>query len=316
MSSKRENNIVGLERGAYLRMLAFFLGPAVLLYSVFSIYPLLATIVNSLYQHQPDGSFVYNGVGNFKTLLADETWSKPFWNAFRNNCLFFFIHMCVQNPIGLLLAALLSLPRLRLASTYRTLIFMPTMLSVVIIGFTWQLILSPLWGVAKMLLVSVGLGHFFGPWLGVESTALLTVSLISVWQFVGIPMILIYTALLAIPDELIDAATVDGLNQFQAFIWVKLPLIWPAIGLVSVLTFVNNFNAFDLIYAMKGALAGPNFSADIMGTLFYRTFFGNQLQLGNVSMGSAIATMMFLIILLGVMIYLFLIQRRMQRYAF
>ena len=97
---------------------------------------------------------------------------------------------------------------------------------------------------------------------------------------------------------------------------MKLPLIWPAIGLVSVLTFVNNFNAFDLIYAMKGALAGPNFSADIMGTLFYRTFFGNQLQLGNVSMGSAIATMMFLIILLGVMIYLFLIQRRMQRYAF
>ena len=316
MSSKLETNIVGLERGAYLRMLMFFLGPAVLVYSVFSIYPLLATIVNSLYQRQGDGSFVFHGVENFKTLLADETWSKPFWNAFRNNCLFFFIHMCVQNPIGLLLAALLSLPRLRLASTYRTLIFMPTMLSVVIIGFTWQLILSPLWGVAKMLLVSMGLGHFFGPWLGVESTALLTVSLISVWQFVGIPMILIYTALLTIPDELIDAATVDGLNQFQAFIWVKLPLIWPAIGLVSVLTFVNNFNAFDLIYAMKGALAGPNFSADIMGTLFYRTFFGNQLQLGDVSMGSAIATMMFLIILLGVMIYLLLIQRRMQRYAF
>ena len=129
-------------------------------------------------------------------------------------------------------------------------------------------------------------------------------------------LILVYTALLAIPDELIDAATVDGLNQFQAFIWVKLPLILPTLGLVSVLTFVNNFNAFDLIYAMKGALAGPNFSADIMGTLFYRVFFGNQLQLGDTSMGSAIATMMFLIILTGVMIYLFLIQRRMQRYSF
>jgi raffinose/stachyose/melibiose transport system permease protein len=193
---------------------------------------------------------------------------------------------------------------------------MPTMLSVVIIGFSWQLILSPLWGIAKMLLQTIGLGALFGPWLGQENTALLTVSLISVWQFVGIPMILIYTALLAIPDELVDAATVDGLNQFQTFIWVKLPLIWPTIGLVSVLTFVNNFNAFDLIYAMKGALAGPNFSADIMGTLFYRTFFGNQLQLGDLSMGSTIATMMLVVILAGVMIYLFLIQRRMQRYAF
>jgi raffinose/stachyose/melibiose transport system permease protein len=311
-----QNTIVGMGRGPYLRMLTFFLAPAIIVYSVFSIYPLLATILNSLYHLQPDGSFVFSGLRNFNTLLTDTTWSVPFWNAFRNNCVFFLIHMCVQNPIGLTLAALLSLRQLRLRATYRTLIFMPTMLSVVVVGFSWQLILSPLWGISKTLLQTVGLGSLFAPWLGQESTALITISLISVWQFVGIPMILIYTALLAIPEELIDAATVDGLNQFQAFIWVKLPLIWPTIGLVSVLTFVNNFNAFDLIYAVKGALAGPNFSVDIMGTLFYRTFFGNQLQNGDVSMGSTIATMMLFIILIGVMIYLFLVQRRIQRYAF
>ena len=314
--SSSTTGIVGMNRGTYLRLLAFFLAPAVIIYTLFSIYPLIATIINSLYLRQPDGSYLFNGLGNFTTLLTDTTWSVPFWNAFRNNCLFFLIHMVVQNPIGLVLAALLSLPRLRLRATYRTLIFMPTMLSVVVIGFAWQLILSPLWGIAKMFLQIVGLGFLFGPWLGVESTALLTISLISVWQFVGIPMILIYTALLAIPDELIDAATVDGLNQFQAFVWVKLPLILPTLGLVSVLTFVNNFNAFDLIYAMKGALAGPNYSADIMGTLFYRTFFGNQLQLGDLSMGSTVATMMFIVILIGVMTYLFAIQRRLQRYSF
>jgi raffinose/stachyose/melibiose transport system permease protein len=311
-----QDSIVGMGRGSYYRMLTFFLAPAVIVYTVFSIYPLFATIFNSLYQLQPDGSFVFNSLGNFQTLLTDTTWSVPFWNAFRNNCYFFLIHMCVQNPIGLILAALLSLRQLRLRATYRTLIFMPTMLSVVVVGFSWQLILSPLWGISKTLLQAVSLGSLFAPWLGQESTALITISLISVWQFVGIPMILIYTALLAIPEELIDAATVDGLNQFQAFIWVKLPLIWPTIGLVSVLTFVNNFNAFDLIYAVKGALAGPNFSVDIMGTLFYRTFFGNQLQNGDVSMGSTIATMMLFIILIGVMVYLFLIQRRIQRYAF
>jgi raffinose/stachyose/melibiose transport system permease protein len=309
-------HLVGVTRGAYTRALFFFLAPAVLIYSAFSIYPLLNTIVNSFYDKQDNGTFIYNGIANFTTLLTDPTWSVPFWNAFWNNCKFFFIHMLVQNPIGLLLAALLSLPVLRFRSAYRTLIFMPTMLSVVVIGFSWQLILSPLWGIAKMLLGAVGLGSLFGPWLGQESTALLTISLISVWQFVGIPMILIYTALLAIPDELIDAATVDGLNQFQAFLYVKLPLIWPTIGLVSVLTFVNNFNAFDLVYAMKGALAGPNFSADIMGTLFYRVFFGNQLQNGDVSMGATIATMMLIIILCGVMVYLFLVQRRLQRYSF
>ena len=308
--------IVGMSSGTYLRLLAFFLAPAVIIYTLFSVYPLVATIFNSFYSRNADGSSAWVGIGNFTTLLLDPTWSAPFWNALQNNFLFFAIHMVVQNPIGLALAAILSLPHLRMRAAYRTLIFMPTMLSVVIIGFTWQLILSPLWGIAKLFLNTFGLGFLFAPWLGEESSALITISLISVWQFVGIPMILIYTALLAIPDELIDAATVDGLNQFQAFIWVKLPLILPTIGLVSVLTFVNNFNAFDLIYAMKGALAGPNFASDIMGTLFYRTFFGNQLQLGDLSMGSAVATMMFLVILIGVMIYLFVIQRRIQRYSF
>ncbi len=306
----------GLTKGAQVKLLAFFLGPALLIYTAFSVYPLVATIINSLYLRQKDGSYLYNGLENFVTLLTDTTWSAPFWNAFLNNCYFFLIHMCVQNPIGLLIAALLSLRALRFRATYRTLIFMPTMLSVVIIGFIWQLILSPLWGIAKSFLGVFGLGFLFRPWLGEESTALLTVSLISVWQFVGIPMILIYTALLAIPEELSDAATVDGLNQFQTFAWIKLPLILPTLGLISILTFVNNFNAFDLIYAMKGALAGPNYSTDIMGTLFYRTFFGNQLQLGDASMGSTIATMMFIIILIGVMAYLFLVQRRIQRYSF
>ena len=90
----------------------------------------------------------------------------------------------------------------------------------------------------------------------------------------------------------------------------------PTIGLVSVLTFVGNFNAFDLIYSVKGALAGPNFASDILGTYFYRTFFGNQLQLGNPTMGATVATVMFFIILVGVCLYLFIVQRRLRRYAF
>ena len=81
---------------------------------------------------------------------------------------------------------------------------------------------------------------------------------------------------------------------------IKLPLILPSIGIISILTFVGNFNAFDLIYAAQGALAGPNFSTDILGTFLYRTFFGFQLQLGDPNMGATIATVMFLIILAGV----------------
>jgi raffinose/stachyose/melibiose transport system permease protein len=199
-------------------------------------------------------------------------------------------------------------------SVYRTLIFAPTVLSVVIIGFIWKLILSPIWGVAKDGLQGVGLGGLFEPWLGLQGPALVTISLMSVWQFVGIPMLLFSAALLAIPDEVLEAARVDGAGALRIFTRIQLPLIAPTVGIVAILTFVGNFNAFDLVYAVQGALAGPEFSADLLGTFFYRTFFGFQLQGGNPTMGATVAGMMFLIILFGVCLYLFGVQRRLQTY--
>lgn len=295
--------------------LVFFLGPGLLIYVVFSVYPLLDTLVLSLYNEQ-QGQSNFVGLQNFIALITDDTWSQAFWNALGNNFKFFAIHMLVQNPIGLLLAVLLSAPKLRLSGTYRTLIFMPTMLSVVIIGFVWQLLLSPIWGISEDFLYNIGLGQYFDAWLGKEGSALITLAFISVWQFVGIPMMLIYATLLNIPDDIVDASVVDGANSLQTFWHIKLPLILPTIAMVSILTFVANFNAFELIYAVKGALAGPNFSTDLMGTFFYRTFFGFQLQQGSASMGAAVATLMFLIILVGVMLFLFFIQRRIQRFQF
>lgn len=293
-----------------------FLAPAALIYTLFSIVPLVDTIRLSLYAGDDTGAMSFVGLDNFQLLFTDPAWSVPFWNALRNNLVFFAVHMVVQNLIGLALAMLLSLPNLTGRNVYRTLIFLPTMLSVVIIGFIWQLILSPLWGVARSFMHALGLGALFGPWLGDEGTALVTISLISVWQFVGIPMMLIYAALLNIPDDLTDAATIDGAGGWAVFWYVKLPLVLPTIGIVSILTFVANFNAFDLIYAVKGALAGPNFATDILGTFFYRTFFGYQLQVGSPTMGAAVATVMLGIILIGVLIYLFAVQRRLQRHAF
>ena len=129
-------------------------------------------------------------------------------------------------------------------------------------------------------------------------------------------MMLIYAALLNIPNEVIEAADLDGVRGPSLFFKVKLPLILPSIGIISILTFIGNFNAFDLIYATQGGLAGPNFSTDLLGTLLYRVFFGFQIQTGDPHMGAAIATVMFLIILVGVMIYLLGVQRRMTRYQF
>jgi raffinose/stachyose/melibiose transport system permease protein len=295
--------------------IAIFLAPAVLIYTAVMILPLIETLRLSLY-NVADGQSIFVGLDNFKVLFGDSRWSESFWNALKNNLVFFLIHMVVQNPIGIALAALLSLPVLRLRGFYRTAIFLPTILSFVIVGFIWKLILSPIWGVAPFLMDLVWMKSFFGPWLGKPGSALITVSLVSVWQNIGIPMMLIYAALLSIPDEVIEAAECDGVTGWSQFFKIKLPLILPTIGIVSILTFVGNFNAFDLVYTMQGALAGPDGSTDILGTFLYRTFFGFQLQVGDRSMGATIATVMFLIILAGVSLYLFVIQRRIRRYQF
>ncbi|MFS4580839.1 carbohydrate ABC transporter permease [Phaeobacter sp. C3_T13_0] len=295
--------------------IAVFLAPAVLVYTAIMIFPLFNTLRLALYSEN-DQIRQFVGLANFQTLFGNPNWSEQFWNALGNNFWFFFIHMLVQNPIGVALAAILSHPRLRMAALYRTAIFVPTILSFVIVGFAWKLILSPIWGITPDLLDAVGLKWLFAPWLGKESYALTTLALISVWQFVGIPMMLIYAALLSIPEEVIEAGEVDGITGMSAFWKIKLPLILPSIGIISILTFVGNFNAFDLIYTTQGALAGPDFSTDILGTFMYRTFFGFQLQLGDPHMGSAIATAMFAIILIGVCIYLFGIQTRLRRYQF
>ncbi len=309
--AERSDGMVGASRAAVAGHVLLFLGPAAAIYTVFSVWPLIDTIILSA---QVDGAWV--GAANFTRLFTDPAWSGPFWNALGNNVVFFAVHMAVQNPIGIVLAAILSLPGLRGAAVYRTILFLPTMLSVVIVGFIWQLMLSPLWGVGKTLMTGAGVGGWFQPFLGQPETALVTLALMSVWQFVGIPLMLIYAALLNIPEDLTEAARVDGASHLSIFWRVKLPLIAPTIGLVSVLTFVGNFNAFDLVYTVKGALAGPDFATDILGTLFYRTFFGFQLQPGDPNMGAAVATVMFAIILAGVLLYLFGVQRRMTRHTF
>ena len=303
----------GKHRNSSLHIWVFLL-PASFIYTLFMIWPLINSLSLSFYTVEGIGNApVFVGLANFRKLFSDPLWSERFWGALGNNFLFFFIHMMVQNPVGLVLASLLCSRTLGGRAVYRTIFFLPTMLSVVIVGFVWQLILSPIWGVTEGFLTRLGLGNLFAPWLGLESYALPLLSLISVWQFVGIPMMLFYAVLIGIPEELIEAARVDGASGWKIYWKIKFPLILPAVSIVGILTFIGNFNAFDLIYTTQGVLAGPAFSTDILGTFFYRTFFGHQLQLGNPTMGATIASVMLIIILFGVFLYM-LARSRIQSY--
>ena len=246
--------------------LLLFVLPALAVYGLFGITPLVTSMVMSLFDTGRAGN-AFIGLGNYLYLFSQPVVSGRFWNALGNNALYFAIHVYVEVPIGLLLAALLTSGGLRRSEgIYRTMLFIPTTLSVVIVGFIWRLIINPLWGLVGF------------PLLGTAATALPTISLMGVWEYFGIPMIFLYSALLAVPNDLVEAARIDGATPWRIFWGVKFPLIVPQFGLIVILTFIWTFNGFDLVYALNGSAPGPNYSTDILGTLFYRTFFGSSGQ--------------------------------------
>jgi raffinose/stachyose/melibiose transport system permease protein len=190
---------------------------------------------------------------------------------------------------------------------FRTIIFAPATLSVLVTGFLWTLILNPHWGAINQTLKAIGLDSWAKPWLGDENLALITISLTSVWQWVGMPTVLFLAGLLGIPDDLIEAARVDGASGWQIFWRIKFPLLKPVIGVVAILTFVDNFNAFDVIFAMAGARGEPGYATDLLATFFYRTGIAGEHPVGipNMGMGAAIATVTFTILMTGVLLWLY-----------
>ncbi|PZV35792.1 ABC transporter permease [Mesorhizobium kowhaii] len=281
-----------------------FVLPALAVYLVFAVLPLATSIVMSFFQTSGTSSDTFVGLANYERLFTHPTISGRFWNALLNNMQYFAIHLIVEVPMGLLLAALLTSGKLaRSEGIYRTLLFIPATLSVVIVGFVWRLIINPLWGLVGF------------PLLGTESTALTTISLMSVWQYFGIPMVFLYSALLAVPNELVEAANIDGAGGWTTFWKIKFPLIAPQFGLIAILTYIWTFNGFDLVFALNGSAPGPNYSTDILGTYFYRTFFGSSGQLADLDLGAAVATIIFLTVLLVTAAYFWLIQRRLKSYS-
>lgn len=288
-----------------------FLLPAVVIYIVFMAGPLFDSLRLSLYQGKGYDPTTFVGLQNYTDLFTNPLWREKFFNAFTNTCIFFGIHMLVQNTLGLLFANLLS-AEFRGRNFFRTVIFAPATLSVLVTGFLWTLILNPNWGAVNKTLIAVGLREYALPWLGRENLALPIISLTSVWQWVGMPTVMFLAGLMGISDELLEAARIDGASEWNIFWKIKFPLLKPVIGVVAILTFVDNFNAFDVIYSMAGAKGEPAYSTDLLATLFYRTGIAGEHPVGipNMGMGAAIATMTFAILMTGVLFWLYLSRKQ------
>lgn len=292
------------------RAWALLLLPALIIYLTFMAIPLFDSLRLSLYTGKGYNPTEFVGFQNYIDLFTTPLWRERFFGAVIHTTIFFAIHMLVQNTLGLLFANLLS-SNFKGRDFFRTIIFTPATLSVLVVGFLWTLILNPNWGAVNKLLVAAGLGQFALPWLGKENLALPIISLTSAWQWVGMPTVMFLAGLMNIPEELLESARMDGASEWQIFWKIKFPLLKPVIGIVSILTFVDNFNAFDVIFAMAGAKGEPSYSTDLLATLFYRTGIAGEHPVGipNMGMGAAIAAVTFFILMAGVLLWLYLSQR-------
>ncbi len=288
-----------------------FILPALVVYVVFMAGPLFDSMRLSFYTGKGFTPTEFVGFRNYIDLFTNPFWRERFLGAVKHTTIFFIIHMTVQNSLGLFFATLLS-ANFKGRNFYRTVIFAPATLSVLVTGFLWTLILNPHWGAINLTLKAIGLASWAKPWLGDEKLALVTISLTSVWQWVGMPTVLFLAGLLGISEEIIEAARVDGASAWSVFWKIKFPLLKPVVGVVAILTFVDNFNAFDVIYAMAGVKGEPNYSTDLLATFFYRTGIAGEHPVGipNMGMGATIATLTFVILMTGVLIWLYTSRER------
>ncbi len=292
------------QRTALVPVWIWYMLPGLAVYTLFMAIPLFKSLQLSLYTGSGFQIETFVGFDNYQKLLTEGDVARRFWGAFGNTWIFFLIHMVVQNSLGLLFALLLSSETLKWRSLYRTVIFIPATLAIVVTGFLWKLLLNPQWGAVNLFLEAVGLGQFARPWLGLEGTSLIAISLVSSWQWVGIPTMIFLSALQGISRDLFEAADIDGSGTWSTFWRIKLPLIWPVMGVVAILTFTNNFNAFDVVFAMAGANGPPGYSTDILGTYFYRVGIAGEHPVGipDMGLGAAVASIIFAVLFVGVLL--------------
>jgi len=244
-----------------------FILPALLFFAAFLFYPLFHTIYLSLTEWAGFDlkKITFVGFDNFKLIPPD--WI--FWKALRNTMYFVVGTTVFLNLLGLALALFLN-NNARFTRLILTIIFIPVLLSPVIVGVMWSRIFDP-FGILNQILEKLGLIQNPIFWLGDMRMALVSIIGATVWQWVGYDMVLYLTGLQQIQEELYEAAMIDGANRWQLFRRITLPLLKGVATMVILLNLIGGVRVFDIVYVMtKG---GPNHNTEVLATHLYEVAF-------------------------------------------
>lgn len=272
-----------------------FLTPNMLIFAVFIIIPAVSGLRLSLYDWSILGDKSFIGFANFGNIFRD----GDFWKTFLNTLKYVLIVVPLITAASLGLA-LLTCDKRPGVSIFRGTFYLPTMLSLIIVGITWRWILGDELGILNYIL-DISCGETV-KWLSTPHTAFASLVFISIWSLCGFYMVMFIGGLQAIPEDLFSAASIDGANRRQVFLHIKLPLIRPTTLVVLVLATINSFKAFELIYTLtKG---GPGSATKFLVQNIYQVAFEED------RLGYASAMAVMLMITIGI---LTMIQFRLNR---
>ncbi|AEE96266.1 carbohydrate ABC transporter permease [Mahella australiensis] len=270
-----------------------FVFPAFFVFVVIVLLPIFVSIYYSLLDWDGISKGVFIGFKNYKDLFVHNT--DGFMLAVRNSFILALLSVFIQLPISLFLALVLS-REVKGEKFYRTVYFIPVILSTVVIGQLWMKIYNPDYGLLNFLLTKIGLQSLTNQWLGNPETALMAVFVPIVWQYIGYHMLLMYTSAKSIPTDIYEAAKIDGATESQIAFKITIPLMKPMLKVCVTFAVIGSFKTFDLIYVLTNG--GPLHASEVPSTLMYNMIFFRY----RYGYGSAMAVFIVVEALIGTLI--------------
>lgn len=265
-----------------------YLLPAFLVYGAFMLFPLIRSAQFSLYDWPGFGPSTFVGLGNYVDLLGDER----FLAAIQHALILIVFYSILPLVVGLVLAAILRRGQVRGLGFFRVAIFMPQVIALVVVAVAWHQIYSPR-GILNDVLAAIGLGHLARGWLGDPALALPAVGMIGFWLQTGLVMLLLLAGMGRIPNDLFEAARLDGAGAVSEFFAITLPSVRGEITTALVLTIIAALKTFDLVYVTTSG--GPGTATTVPSYEVYNRAF-NLKMVGSASAVAIVLTILVFVI--------------------
>lgn len=298
-----ETYLLGKPRDRQERLTGLLMAlPAFIFFIIFIGISISRTLVISFQSWDAIGKPEWIGLENYIGLFSD----KVFGHALLVTLMLTAVLTIILGTIPLLIAVLFNMGWGVAGTAMRTMMFMPSIISMVITALIWRMILNPNLGILNTFLGNNGLTSWQQNWLGDEHFVIQSILTVTIWQGIGLYVIIFYAGLQGVDPNLYEAAMIDGANSRQKLIHITIPMIRPVILMVITLTLLNGVKMFDVVWVLTGG--GPVNASQTLGTDMYRVTFANP-ALPQFGYGSAISAVILFLCVLAVLFQIWMNKR-------